>query len=97
MRKNRSQAHKDRKNTSCSIRMHQNLPFLMKKRQKKALFLGKSYFFGVRHAVKAPSSQPWGAGCKKAGGGDTQITQTQCAATVCTQMCHFSSEIGQLH
>ena len=41
MRSSRSQAHKDHKKTSCSIRMHQKSPFLMQKRPKMAFFWSK--------------------------------------------------------
>ena len=54
MQHSRFQRHTDDENTICSIRMHQNLPFFMKNRPKKAFFWSKVEFFGFRQAVEDP-------------------------------------------
>ena len=44
----------DHENTICSMCMHQNLPFFMKKRPKMAMFWSKIEFFSLRQAVEDP-------------------------------------------
>ena len=82
MRKSRFQAHTDQENTIYSIHMHQKLPFFMKKTAKNGRFLVKIEFFGFRQAIENPPPYFEGAGCKKAGSGERQITKTQFTAYI---------------
>ena len=63
--------------------MHQNLPFFMKNPANNGHFLVKNWDFWALPYFE-------GAGCKKTGWRDTQITQTQFTASVRTKICHVS-------
>ena len=78
----KKQAHTDQENTIYSIHMHQNFPFFMKKRQKMAAFWSKIEFSGFRQAIENPPPYFEGAGCKRAGSGERQITKTQFTAYI---------------
>ena len=47
MRKNRLVRHMDHENTICSVCMHQNLPFFMKKTAKKWPVFGQKLTFSA--------------------------------------------------
>ena len=53
MRKSRLWGHTDHANTIYSIRMHQNLPFFMKKRPTMAIFWSKVGIFGLFPILRA--------------------------------------------
>ena len=53
MRKSRLWGHTDHANTIYSIRMHQNLPFFMKKRPQMAIFWSKVGIFGLFPILRA--------------------------------------------
>ena len=54
MRKSRLWGHTDHANTIYSIRMHQNLPFFMKKRPTMAVFLSNIDFLALYKQLKDP-------------------------------------------
>ena len=54
MQRGRLYAYTDHEKKICSMRMHQNLPFFMKKRPKMAFFWSKIEFFGFRQEVEDP-------------------------------------------
>ena len=47
-------SHQDRRKSIYSMRMHQTLPFFMRKRPTMAVFWSKIVFFGFRRAVEDP-------------------------------------------
>ena len=58
MRKSRLWGHTDHANTIYSIRMHQNLPFFMKKRPTMAVFLSNIDFLALYKQLKDPPPPP---------------------------------------